>query len=126
MELPTKQDIEDRFVANIARVRGLVTTYNDLLALGPGRPSVQQADLLRAAVILLHAALEDLLRSMEGLRFPEASPAAFEQLRLAPHGSVEKPKEKFTLVDLAAYRGQSVDDVIRKAIDLHLERSNLQ
>ena len=30
-------------------------------------------------------------------------------------------KEKFSLVELAAYRGQTVNEVFRKAIDLYLE-----
>lgn len=124
MAPPKQQDIHDRFTDNIARVRSLVARYNDLVGPGPGRPPVEVADILRASVILLHAALEDLLRSMEELRLPRAHPEAFIGLRLAPHGSSREAKEKFSLVELAAYRGQSVDEVIEKAILLHLERSN--
>jgi hypothetical protein len=52
-------------------------------------------------------------------------PTAFERIRfLTPGGAVRDGKEKFSLVDLAAYRGQTVDDVFRAAIDGHLEHSN--
>ena len=125
MAILTKQDVEDRFNANIARVRGLVMTYDAVAGSRAGRASVGHADLLRASVILLHAALEDLLRSIEELRLPGAAPSAFERIRfLAPGGSSKDGKEKFSLVDLAAYRGQSVDDVFHVAIDGHLDHSN--
>jgi hypothetical protein len=125
MAVLTKQDIEDRFNANIARVRGLVTTYDAVVGTGAGRASVGHADVLRASVILLHVALEDLLRSIEELRLPVAAPSAFERFRfLSPGGSFKDGKEKFSLIDLAAYRGQSVDDVFHAAIDGYLEHSN--
>lgn len=121
----TKPDAEGRFHANLDRVRGLVATYDAVAGPGAGRASVGQADVLRAAVILLHAALEDLLRSVEELMLPRAAPTAFERMRfLTPGGSVRDGKEKFSLVDLAAYRGRSVDDVFLVAIDGHLEHSN--
>jgi hypothetical protein len=123
----TKQDIEDRFSANVGRVQSLVNTYNILVGPGGGRSSVEHADVLRAAVLLLHAALEDLLRSTEELRLPlpTVPPKVFEALKFVPPSGVWKDaKEKFTLADLAAYRGQSVDDVIGRAIELYLDRSN--
>lgn len=122
-----KQDIENRFTANITRVRGLVATYDAVAGPGAGRASVGHADLLRASVILLHAALEDLLRSTEELKLPKAPPSAFGGFRFFPSrgGSGKKDrKEKFTLVDLAAYRGQSVDDVFDVAIGGYLDESN--
>jgi hypothetical protein len=125
MTMLTKQDVEDRFSANIARVQGLVATYDAVAGPGAGRASVGHADVLRASVILLHAALEDLLRSIEELRLPGAASNAFDRMRfLTPGGAFKDGKEKFSLVDLAAYRGQSVDDVFHAAIDGHLEHSN--
>lgn len=115
--------IRARFDANIARVRAFVTRYET--AATPGRAAVEDADLLRAAVVLLHAALEDLLRSVEETRLPVADPAALKSIRFAPlGGGIDDRKEKFTLEDLASWRGRTVDDVIWKAIELHLERSN--
>lgn len=76
-------------------------------------------------MILLHAVLEDLLRSTEQLRLPGAAPNAFERIRfLTPGQALKDGKEKFSLIDLAAYRGQSVDDVFYTAISGHLEHSN--
>lgn len=65
------------------------------------------------------------MRSIEEIRLPVALPSAFERLRfLSPGGSSRDAKEKFSLVDLASYRGQEVDDVFRVAINAHLEHSN--
>ncbi len=125
MAILTKQDIEDRFNANIARVRGLVSTYDAVAGPGAGRASVAHTDVLRASVILLHAALEDLLRSIEELKLPVAAPTAFERIRfVVPGASSKDARERFSLVELADYRGKSVDDVFRAAIDGHLAHSN--
>jgi hypothetical protein len=101
-----------------------VNTYNALLGTR-GRPPVGDADILRAAVLLLHAALEDLLRSTEELRLPLPTipPDVFKTFKFVPP-SGKDAKERFTLEDLAAYRGQSVDDVFSKAIESYLDRSN--
>lgn len=121
----TRAEIDERFKANLDRVRALVASYDALAGTGAGRASVTHADVLRAAVILLHATLEDLLRSIEELRMPSAVPNAFERIRFLAVGATPKDgKDKFTLVDLAGYRGQSVDDVFRAAIAGHLDHSN--
>jgi hypothetical protein len=128
----TKPEVEERFSQNIGRVRSLAATYGALVGAGGGRAKVEQADILRAAIVLLHAALEDLLRSVEELRLPTASKDAFKDLKFIPvtgtgkDGAVtaKDTKEKFSLVELAEYRGQAVDEVLGKSIDLHLERSN--
>lgn len=121
----TKQDIQERFGLNLGRVRSLTQAYSQLVGAGGGRATVEQADILRAATVLLHAAMEDLLRSAEELKLPRANKASFDAIKFVPLGGTYKEaKEKFNLVDLAEYRGQTVDDVFSKAIDVYLERSN--
>lgn len=114
------QEIMERFSANVGRVRQLLAVYQRVAGSGPGRPSVGEADILRAAVLLLHAALEDLLRSIEEQRLPVAAAKAFSGI-LFPG---TRRAEKFSLIELAAYRGQTVDDVFRNAVSAHLEHSN--
>lgn len=125
-------ELEQRFTANVERVGALVKVGG--LAANPafgafGRPPAvpRQArdDLLRAAVVFLHAALEDLIRTIEGLRLPSASAEHLDDLRLIPPGGGwEKGLARFTLKDLAAWRGSSVDRVIGVAADAYLERSS--
>lgn len=85
-------ETQDRFRRNLARVDGLVKIFRGLRG-GSGRPSKSgslgkaEDDILRSAVIFLHATLEDLLRSGEELRFLQAPAKAFEQVRWVPEAS---------------------------------------
>jgi len=116
-----KQTIVDRFALNIARVQNLVTIYETTLAgAGRGRRSHQKTDVLRAAVVLLHASVEDVLRSLAYWKFPNAAVGILEQFPLVGNG----PALKFNLGALAAHRGKSVDEVIKASVDSYLERSN--
>ena len=115
-----KQEIEDRFALNIARVRNLVAIYRTQLA-GPGRGrrGHQTTDVLRAAAVLLHASMEDVLRSLAYWKLPLAEPAVLERVAL-----VGGTATKFTLGNLTAHRGKSVDMIIKESVDASLERSN--
>lgn len=88
------------------------------------RPSELHADVLRAAVIFLHATLEDLLRSGEEMRFAVAPSSAFEDLKWVPLSGSDKGKERVSLMELAQYRGRSVDEVLYRAFNKHHEQSN--
>jgi hypothetical protein len=47
-----------------------------------GRPSVAAIDILRAYVVLLHASMEDLLRSVLAWKLPSAKPEHLEEVPL--------------------------------------------
>lgn len=117
--------IRGKFQKNLRRVRHLLEVFR---ALHPTleRPSELHADVVRAAIIFLHATLEDLLRSSEELRFPQAPAAAFKRLQWVTQDvkGEDKTKEKIGLEEFAAFRGQSVDDVLMQAFQKHHERSN--
>jgi hypothetical protein len=99
-----KADIESRFNA----------------ASGQGRRAVAEADVLRAAVVFLHATLEDLLRSLLEWKLPQASAHHLKDIPLEG----KKPRTSFTLDELAAYRGTTVDDLIKRSVSASLEESN--
>jgi hypothetical protein len=115
-----KQQIEQRFVLNLARVKNLVAIYRIQLA-GPGRGrrGHQETDVLRAATVLLHASLEDVLRSLAYWKLPAAAAPVLEQVPL-----VGGTATKFNLGTLAAHRGKTVAEVIKESTDASLERSN--
>jgi hypothetical protein len=115
-----KLEIEQRFAINVARVRNLITLYDSRApATGQGRRTVEDTDLLRAGVVLLHASMEDVIRSVLEWKLPSAPP---EKLKGTPLvGSVG---EKFTMPDLAAHRGKTVDDVLAESVTASLLRSN--
>lgn len=115
-----KQDIEDRFALNIARVKNLVAIYKKQLAgQGKGRRSHQKTDVLRAATVLLHASIEDVLRSLAYWKLPAAAAPVLDQVPFIGGTAL-----KITLGTLSAQRGKTVDAVIKESVDASLERSN--
>jgi hypothetical protein len=113
-------EIRDRFRGNLHRVRIMVEAYESSAGKGKGRRSVGQTDLLRAAVVLLHATLEDLLRSLCEWKMPGANPEAFAEVPLVG----TRGKTRFGLLELAAFRGNTVDNVITQSINEFLEKSS--
>lgn len=115
-----KQEISDRFDLNIARVRNLVSIYRiQLSGPGKGRRGHQETDVLRAALVLLHASMEDVLRSLAYWKMPAAAPTVLEKIALVGGNSI-----KFHLGNLATHGGKTVDEVIKDSVDASLERSN--
>jgi hypothetical protein len=79
------------------------------------------SDILRAAVVLTHAYLEDFLRTLARNILPDASAEVLNGVPLVGIGSNLRP-EKFYLGKLVPHRGKNVDDVIRESVAEHLGR----
>ena len=115
-----KQEISNRFDLNIDRVKNLVKIYQlQLSGAGKGRRSHRETDVLRAATVLLHASIEDVLRSLAYWKLPDASSNVLEAIPLAGGTA-----SKFHLGTLASHRGKTVAEVIKESVDANLERSN--
>ncbi|MFN7756049.1 MAG: hypothetical protein ACK50B_15695 [Betaproteobacteria bacterium] len=115
-----KQEISQRFARNIARVKNLVAIYRTQLAgPGQGRRSHQETDVLRAAAVLLHASLEDVLRSLAYWKLPGAQAAVLDQIPIVGGTAI-----KVSLGTLSAHRGKTIDQLIKASTDASLERSN--
>ncbi len=105
-------ELAHRFFTNLGRVRNLIVCHAALQPLAsPGAD-----DVLRAAVVLLHATLEDLLREAEGMAM-RADPANPKWALRWPGG-----KEREGLAALAPFVGQSTAEVFEAAIAEHLEQ----
>jgi len=102
---------------NSARVDRLIAIYK-ATAPADGRDA---SDILRAAVVLLHASLEDYLRSVAAAYLPLAAPEVLNEVPLTGQGR-ERP-EKFLLGALVPFRGQTVDQIIERSVSTHLERT---
>jgi hypothetical protein len=113
-------EIQVRFRDNLSRVRNLVALYSSSSGSGRGRRNVPDTDLLRAAVVLLHATLEDLLRSLAEWKLPTAKPEVFAEMPLTG----TKGRTKFGLQDLADFRGKTIDEVIADSVKEYLEKSS--
>jgi len=113
--------IRSRFGQNIDRVDNLVDVYKSIRADTSGRVSVAQQDVLRAAVVFLHASLEGLLRGALRWRLPSAEPKVFRKLGVPLPG--EDQNREFNLGHLVAYRGTRVDELLEESVDEYLENS---
>ena len=102
--------------SNLERVENLVSLYGNP---SPGRRRVKDTDVLRAALVLLHASMEDYLRSLLSWKI-----GSFEAETLNGYGfpnSNKRPPLKITLGELSAHRGKTVDALIEEAVKHHLE-----
>jgi hypothetical protein len=113
--------IEGRFHENLERVTDLVVLYEEVTGLASGRPSVQESELLRMAVVFLHAALEDLLRGLAEWRLPLASSEVLSQI---PFIGGDGRRTTLTLGDLAAHRGRTAEYLISISVVAYLDRSS--
>src|SRR5690606_5136970 len=123
-------DIGDEFRLNLARVEELVETYTLLKtssSAGPhGQPAVAgrataTTDVLRAAVVFLHATMEDLYRRLEELMLPHQSDK--EPLKAIGFPVGNNRKDKIDLAWLARQGGtSSIHDVVRNCVTSWLEK----
>jgi len=119
-----KNAISSRLDDNLARVRNLVSIYDTkLTTAGQGRRPVGSADVLRAAVVLLHATMEDVIRSLSMGLLPSQGREILDKIPLTGAGSHGRT-EKFLLGKLAAFRGKTVDDILAESVKGFLKRSN--
>ncbi len=110
--------LESRFRENLERVRNLIELYERLCP-DAKAPDMHEGDLLRSSVVLLHASLEDLLRTIATDRLIHR----LDVLAIIPFPGDDLHKVKFSLADLArSYRGRPVDEVIEKGVMAYLGR----
>lgn len=112
-------DVADRLEQNLQRADALRAMFDRLNAeeIGP----VVASDLLRAAVVLLHAALEDVVRSIEEARLPDVP--TFKWNFAVPSLPYDRT-ERITMQQLLEYRGKTVEDVFQASVRQHFERTN--
>ena len=119
---PFDQITFDRFRSNLNRVRSLVGVYEQLTAgRGQGRVAVQNADILRAAVVFLHASLEDLLRSLEEsyvkLQLKKGATLG-SSIHFLVDSAKDTRKDRITLGEAVMYHyDKTVEDVVRLSVE---------
>jgi hypothetical protein len=78
-------------------------------------------EVLRAAVVMLHATMEEFLRDLAAKRLPHANASTLDHIPfLGIKDSIRA--EKVLLGHLAAFRGRTVDDLISASVSAHLSR----
>ena len=109
----------EKFNQNIARVDNLCNIF-EAVKVSPKRPTVKEGDVLRAAVVFLHSALENYLRSTLAEWLPrKGDKKAIDGISLP---TSDARAEKFFLGALLEFSGKSVDDLISESVQKHMTR----
>jgi hypothetical protein len=108
------------FADNLGRASNLIVASKAFDA-----NSVDTAqDVLRAAVVFLHASLEEVVRNLFIRRLPDVAPEKLNEIPLAGDLESRRPA-KILLGSLIQFKGQFVENVIRKSIDAYVDTLNL-
>lgn len=113
-----------RFFANLKRARGLINSYSLLATQSGAGAEDASGDILRAAVVFMHASLEELLRQVALNLLPHANETILNDIPLAGLAPSSGRAEKFFLGKLKQHDTKSVREVIEESIAQHLEKSN--
>lgn len=109
----------DDFDRNIARVDSLCELFERSKE-SPRRPTVKEGDILRAAVVFLHSALENYLRGVLTQWLPtKADKEAIDRIALADS---EGRAEKFNLGALKPFAEKQVKDLISLSVQQHMSK----
>ena len=112
-----------RTADQVARARALIGMFDTVRASGPGAATTAQMDLLRAAVVILHAATEDAVRSALRELLPRCG--SVEALDRVP--IVKVPGTRVLSVGLGSLReafgDRSLPEVIQLRVDAMLQES---
>ena len=116
----TYRGLEARSARNLARVRSVIDLSRQIGLSRPGGLDGDPSEVLRAAVVFLHASLEDFLRTLTILRLPFATADFFSNRAFAG-----KTETKLSSIgELVTYRGKTVDEVLRESTETFLKKSN--
>jgi RiboL-PSP-HEPN len=110
----------ERFVENIVRVERLINLHSvlaDIAADIATHSAYDASDVLRSAVVLLHATLEDLIRTIASAHLPRSDSELIKKIPLTG-----MPRSgKYTIADLIQHRGKTIDAVLDESINQWLE-----
>lgn len=113
-------EIFERFDRNIQRVDNLCNIFSAVKS-SPKRPTVKEADVLRAAVVFLHSAMEDYLRSVLTEYLPDHDTKSLDNIALYQN---EGRACKFSLGALTAHGHLSVSDLIKKSVEEQMRHTS--
>ncbi|MFZ4439949.1 MAG: HEPN domain-containing protein [Syntrophales bacterium] len=114
-----------RLNENLLRAENLVNLYKSIHKVTDGEQAEGntniETDILRSAIVFIHASLEDFLRSISSAHLPRASEEALNKI---PLSGKERKHDRIYLGELTRFRGMTINDVIQDSVDKYLEQSN--
>lgn len=113
-------DIIFLYDKNFGRTNSLLKLYSALTSGKKGRRPIENLDLLRATVVMLHSTLEDFIRNLMNWKLPESDKEKLKKVPLITN-PYDRRKIKFELGELLEHRGKSIEDVIDLSIKQYLD-----
>jgi len=110
-----------RSIYGFLRAYSLCNLYDRKFKGQKGRKHISATDILRSAVVLAHATLEDCIRTIVLHNLEYLDRQSIDKIPIHNINHSNRP-EKFFLGELLEFRGQTVDDVIRLSVESHLAR----
>lgn len=110
----------DRFNRNIQRVDNLCNIF-EVVKSTSNRPTVKEADVLRAAVVFLHSAMEDYLRGVLTEYLPERDTKNLENIALY---QTDGRPGKFSLGMLKQHSELTVSELIKNSIEEQMRHTS--
>jgi len=109
---------------NFNRVQNLIEIYEQITPSRKGRKPVKSLDMLRVTIVLLHATLEDYLRSIMKIKLPEMEGKSLSGIPLYIRNDSFGTNPKFTLEELCKHKELSVEELIEKSVNQYLDRQS--
>jgi hypothetical protein len=111
------------FADNLGRASNLIAASEQLAGTSTASAPLAQ-DVLRAAVVFLHASLEEVVRNLFVRNLPNVAPDKLDEIPLTGAPGSRRPT-KILLGSLVQFRGEFVENVIKKSIDAYVDTFNL-
>jgi RiboL-PSP-HEPN len=112
------EDIMFTFDKNFLRLDNLISLYKSL-STGKGRKPTNSLDILRAITVLAHSTLEDYLRNLLNWKLPLQNRDKINHIPLVGTSQIGR-STKFTLGDLVAHKGKTIDTIIHSSVNEYL------
>ena len=114
------ESVKGRLQDNLSRIDNLVRIYDELSPPTQGRRPRNATDILRAAVVLLHASIEDFMRGVLEYKLPKASAEVIDGIPLVGTSHSSMPS-KFLLGSLVGHQAKTVEELITESVNSYLQ-----
>lgn len=110
----------DVFAQNIARADRLILLYDAMKEANDKKATILTTDVLRGAVMFMHAALEELVRALIISAYANAPQSEMDKVPLLSSRR-GRQAEKFLLGSLVQFRDLTVEELMRRSVESHFQ-----
>ncbi len=122
-DAPLLADLIEHSLTNYGRVEALIRIYENITKDKKGKRPNSDIDVLRSAVVFIHATLEDGLRVIGKHYLPKCDREVLDKIPLIGINNSGKA-EKFFLGRLSEHSSRSVNDLIVESVASYLDKTS--